>query len=54
VQDEVVALADVALERRLRTTFRRFRHHLNENPDDPSAAVTAFLAEPDVDLVKLR
>lgn len=48
-----VELDDIALERRLRASFRRLRGHLAATPD-AGAAVTAFLAEPDVDVVPLR
>ena len=53
VGEAVVDLDDVALERRLRTTFRRFRAQL-DSAGNASAAVAAFLAEPDVGLVRLR
>jgi hypothetical protein len=48
-----VELDDVALERRLRATFRRFRSHLETQPD-AAAAVAALLAEPDVSAQRLR
>jgi hypothetical protein len=48
-----VELDDIALERRLRASFRRLRGHLASAPN-PGAAVTAFLAEPDVDVIPLR
>jgi hypothetical protein len=48
-----VELNDIALERRLRATFRRLRTHLKEAPTT-EAAVHAFLAEPDVAAIPLR
>ncbi|HUF51243.1 MAG TPA: hypothetical protein VMN60_10440 [Longimicrobiales bacterium] len=48
-----VELSDVALERRLRATFRRFRAQL-DTAATPTAAVAAFLAEPDIGMVDLR
>jgi hypothetical protein len=53
VAGETVELRDVALERRLRATFRRLRAHLKEAPTT-EAAVRAFLAEPDVAAMRLR
>jgi hypothetical protein len=53
VETEQVEFDDVALERRLRTTFRRFRARLEESGSPPSA-VDAFLLEPDVGMVQLR
>jgi hypothetical protein len=50
---ETVELNDIALERRLRATFRRLRTHLREAPTT-AAAVHAFLAEPDVAAIRLR
>jgi hypothetical protein len=47
-----VKLPDVVLERRLRSTFRRLRSHLERTPA-PAAAAAAFLAEPDVGPVRL-
>lgn len=44
---------DIALERRLRASFRRFRARL-EASETAEAAVRAFLAEPDVGPVSLR
>jgi hypothetical protein len=44
---QAVRLDDVALERRLRLSFRRFRGLL-ETRGDPVAAARAFMAEPDV------
>jgi hypothetical protein len=49
---DAVELGDLALERRLRSTFRRMRSHLEHEPT-PAAAVEAFLAEPDVGVVQL-
>jgi hypothetical protein len=48
-----VELEDIALERRLRATFRRFRGHLEAAPD-AAAAVDAYAAEPDVEETPLR
>jgi hypothetical protein len=53
VGTESVELDDIALERRLRATFRRFRTHLAE-AGSPAAAADAFLAEPDVVPLRLR
>lgn len=53
VVEDLPEFGDVALERRLRSTFRRFRHHLTE-ASDPGAAVASYVAEPDVDLVPLK
>jgi hypothetical protein len=53
VAGETVELNDVALERRLRATFRRLRTHLKEAPTT-EVAVHAFLAEPDVAAIRLR
>jgi hypothetical protein len=53
VEAEQVEFADVALERRLRATFRRWRTKLEE-AGSPAAAVDAFLAEPDIGAVDLR
>lgn len=53
VEAEGVELDDVALERRLRATFRRLRTCLAE-AETVAAGVSAFLAEPDVDRVRLR
>ncbi|HSJ24382.1 MAG TPA: hypothetical protein VK929_06935 [Longimicrobiales bacterium] len=53
VETERVELEDVAMERRLRTTFRRFRGQM-ESAGTPAAAVAAFLAETDVGPVRLR
>lgn len=50
VVDETVELDDVALERRLRGSFRRLRHHLEQG----DAGLEAFLAEPDVGPLRLR
>jgi hypothetical protein len=47
-----VRLDDVTVERRLRTTFRRLGTHL-ERASTVSAAVEAFLSDPDVDAVPL-
>lgn len=44
---DAVELDDIGLERRLRSTFRRFRAHL-EAGGTPEEAVTSFLQEPDV------
>jgi hypothetical protein len=53
VESDQVEFADVALERRLRATFRRFRAMLEE-ADTAAGAVTLLLAEPDVGAVQLR
>jgi len=53
VEAEQVEFEDVALERRLRATFRRFRTRLEEAAS-ASEAVAAFLDEPDVGPVQLR
>jgi hypothetical protein len=53
VKADAVELDDVALERRLRNTFRRLRAHL-EGAATPAAAVETFLAEPDVGPTQLR
>jgi hypothetical protein len=53
VGEEIVEFDDIALERRVRTTFRRFRTHLQE-ATSPEAAVERFLAEPDVAPLSLR
>jgi hypothetical protein len=53
VGPEQTKLGDVALERRLRSTFRRFRTHLAE-AGSAAAAVAAFMDEPDVGAVQLR
>lgn len=53
VEADRVEFEDVALERRLRATFRRFRTRLEE-AGSASAAVTAFLEEADVGPVQLR
>ncbi|HEX6308770.1 MAG TPA: hypothetical protein VFZ69_11310 [Longimicrobiales bacterium] len=53
VAEEVVELNDVALERRLRASFRRLRSHV-ETSDSPAAAVEALLRDPDVGLVPMR
>lgn len=53
LDEEGVELEDVALERRLRATFRRLRGHLEQSPD-AEAAVRAFLADTDVAPVRLR
>lgn len=47
VATEAVELDDIANERRLRLSFRRFRGLL-EARGDPVAAARAFMAEPDV------
>jgi len=50
IEDETIELDDVALERRLRATFRRLRAHM-----EPGAGgVESFLAEPDVGRVRMR
>jgi hypothetical protein len=51
--EETVELDDVALERRLRASFRRFRSHLAAL-GTASAAADAFAAEPDVAAVRMR
>jgi hypothetical protein len=48
-----VELDDVALERRLRATLRRFRGLLDE-AGDAGAAVERYLAEEDVEVTRLR
>ena len=53
VAEEAVELDDVALERRLRGSFRRLRTHLEQSAT-PTEAVTRFLDEPDVGAVPLR
>jgi hypothetical protein len=53
VAEETVELEDVALERRLRATFRRFRSHLETEADVPAAA-RRLLQDPDVGLQRLR
>lgn len=53
VEADAAGLDDVALERRLRTTFRRFRSHLGSS-GTPAAAADAFLAEPDVAPLVMR
>lgn len=53
LEEEAVELDDVALERRLRSSFRRLRRHLEEAADAVSAA-QAFMAEPDVGALTLR
>jgi hypothetical protein len=53
VAEDVVEFQDVALERRLRASFRRMRAHL-EDHSTPVEAVTAYLAGPDVGPVRLR
>lgn len=53
VDEDAVEFDDVALERRLRATFRRLRSHLDAAAS-PGEAVRAFLQEPDVGLVRLR
>ena len=52
VAEDAVELDDVALERRLRATFRRLRAHV-EASGSAKAAVDAMLREPDVGLVRL-
>lgn len=52
VGDEEVQLEDVDLERRLRSTFRRFRGHL-EAAASPVEAAATFSAEPDVGPLRL-
>jgi hypothetical protein len=52
VETEQVEFADVALERRLRSTFRRWRTKLEES-GSAAAAVAALLAEPDVGAVDM-
>jgi hypothetical protein len=49
---DTVELDDLALERRLRNTFRRMRAHL-EQEGTPAAAVETFLAEPDIGAIPL-
>jgi hypothetical protein len=53
VGGESVELDDVALERRLRATFRRLRTCVAEAPT-LTAGVDAFLAQPDVAHVRLK
>jgi hypothetical protein len=53
VAEDAVELDDIALERGLRATFRRLRSHMDDHAS-PAAAVTAFLDEPDIGLVRLR
>jgi hypothetical protein len=53
VGEDMVQLEDIALERRLRATFRRLRGHMDEAPT-PGAAVDAFLGSEDVGPVALR
>lgn len=53
VGEDHVELSDVALERRLRATFRRFGTLL-EREATPRGAVDAFLSEPDVGALQLR
>lgn len=53
VETEGVELDDVALERRLRASFRRLRSSL-EQSESAAAAVRAFLDEADVGAVRLR
>jgi hypothetical protein len=53
VAENAVEMDDIALERRLRASFRRLRSHLDGHAS-PAQAVTAFLDEPDVGLVRLR
>lgn len=53
VAEDTVELDDVALERRLRATFRRFRAHVEET-GDAEAAARRFLADPDVGPERLR
>jgi hypothetical protein len=50
---DAVEFEDLALERRLRGTFRRMRGHL-ERETSPAAAVEALLAEPDIGAVRMR
>jgi hypothetical protein len=53
VAEDAVELDDIALERGLRASFRRLRSHLDDEAS-AAAGVIAFLAEPDVGLVRLR
>ena len=53
VAEDVVELDDVTLERRLRASFRRLRSHLDESAA-AAEAITSFLREPDVGMVRLR
>jgi hypothetical protein len=53
VAEDAVELDDVALERRLRASFRRLRAHLEESAS-ATEAITAFLREPDVGAIRLR
>lgn len=53
VVEDSVEFEDVALERRLRASFRRLRAHL-EDHSTPAEAVMVFLDEPDVGPVRLR
>lgn len=53
VAEDAVEMDDIALERRLRASFRRLRSHLDGHAS-PAEGITAFLDEPDVGLVRLR
>jgi hypothetical protein len=53
VGEDRVRLSNVALERRLRTTFRRLHTHMEEAPT-PGHAIDAFLSAEDVGEVDLR
>lgn len=53
VATEPVQLDDIALERHLRLSFRRFRALL-EARRDPVEAARAFMAEPDVGPLRVR
>lgn len=53
VGGEDMQLADVELERRLRSSFRRFQGHLS-SASSPVEAAVAFMAEPDVGPLRLR
>ncbi|MEX1182303.1 MAG: hypothetical protein WEF86_03650 [Gemmatimonadota bacterium] len=53
VGQETVELDNVGLERRLRSSFRRMRGHL-ERAATSREAVASFLAEPDVGPLRLR
>ena len=53
VGGDVVELEDIVLERRLRSSFRRFRAHL-QRAATSADAVASFLAEPDVAPLQLR
>ncbi|CAN5782628.1 hypothetical protein BH23GEM9_BH23GEM9_28420 [soil metagenome] len=53
LEGDTVELEDVAMERRLRTTFRRLRTHLSES-SAAAAGIDAFLSEPDIGIVLLR